>query len=751
MTPRLKPSASSALRRFTAAVLVVALPVMLLGSGAWAFWSPPERLDTVTAAIVNKDEPVTIDGKTVPLGRQLAAKLMGEELETNYTWILTDADDAAEGLESGEYAAVVTIPENFSRAATSSTKDASLAEQATIDVATSDRSTLADEAIADRVVNAAVELLNDEITETYLSNVFVGLNTMHDQLNDASGGATDLADGNRRLAGGATELADGSARLASGADELAHGTGELATGTEKAAEGGSELASGADELAAGATSLNAGTGELVEGAEALASGTSELSTGAARLADGTRELQNGSTRLVNSTADLPNQTQALATGASEVHSGVVQTRDAARAQGRALAQLAESCSASGADPTYCAQVQAVAEASNSAETTTQMDALVAGSAQLATGTSQLADATPPLVSGIKDLRSGATTLNQGAQDLAGGAADAANGARALSRGAHRIADGTSRLEAGSVQLQAGSGSLADGLTELDRGAGRVNSGADGLATGAGELEGGAEELASGADDAKQGADQLADGLTGALDDVPTYSKAERDKLATTVANPVSDDSDTSSLWSRTSTLALFALVALWIGAFVAFLLVPPTPADAAGSRRGAIRSGVHSFLSAAPITLMQGLLVGVVVSSAADLDMGGGAASVAACLVAAAAFTAVNQALAALWGTFGRAVSLTVLALAIAAGLVGTIPEALTTLSAILPIDSVGSALVAAMTDSGDFGSGVFAAIVWTVVAVLGVTAAIAKTRSVAPQQANHPSRLATTRKVEGL
>ena len=52
---------------------VALLPLMILGLLISALWNPQERLDTVKAAIVNLDEPVEVDGQTVPLGRQLRA------------------------------------------------------------------------------------------------------------------------------------------------------------------------------------------------------------------------------------------------------------------------------------------------------------------------------------------------------------------------------------------------------------------------------------------------------------------------------------------------------------------------------------------------------------------------------------------------------------------------------------------------------------------------------------------------------
>src|SRR5690606_23179506 len=107
--------------------------------------------DTVTGAIVNLDEPVELDGQLVPLGRQLAAGLIGDEIDTNYNWVMTDETGARTGLDDGTYVAVITIPAGFSAAATSFAGDAANAEQAVIDVELSERSRLIDDTISQTI------------------------------------------------------------------------------------------------------------------------------------------------------------------------------------------------------------------------------------------------------------------------------------------------------------------------------------------------------------------------------------------------------------------------------------------------------------------------------------------------------------------------------------------------------------------------------------------------------------------------
>ena len=130
---------------------LITIPAIIAGALLWANWNPQDRLDTVDAAIVNLDEAVTVDDQTVLLGRQLAAGLMSADADsdsTNFTWHLETADGAQSGIEDGSYVAALTIPENFSAAATSFSGDASDAQQATVEVTTSQSTALADPALA---------------------------------------------------------------------------------------------------------------------------------------------------------------------------------------------------------------------------------------------------------------------------------------------------------------------------------------------------------------------------------------------------------------------------------------------------------------------------------------------------------------------------------------------------------------------------------------------------------------------------
>ncbi len=409
---------------------VILLPVVIGGILVAALYNPSERLSDMRAAIVNDDEPVTLDGQTVPLGRQLTAGLVdgSDDLPSNLDWTISNTRDARAGLADGTYDAVITIPENFSAAATS-TAGSGTAQKARISVDTAPDSLIVDDAITAQVAQAAASVLGEQLSSTYLENVFVGFTTLGTQLGDAAAGAHTLADGAAQASAGAAELPAGASALSSGAVQLGDGAVELSAGLGTIADKTREAASGAGQLADG---VDAGAAQLV------ASGL-----------------------LPAQLSDLSNQAAAAATG----------TAAAATGTASALAGLSAGCAASGAAPEYCAQVAAVLGAAETTQTAATGTATATG--YLDGGLDQFAAQAPTTIAGqFSEIAANVRTLQGGLGQLAGGVDQSRAGAAALGTGADQLADGADQLADGATQLAdgvsqvaTGTASLADGLTE----------------------------------------------------------------------------------------------------------------------------------------------------------------------------------------------------------------------------------------------------------------------------------------------
>ena len=490
---------------------VLLLPVVIGGILVAALYNPVERLDSLTAAIVNDDDPVTIDGQTVPLGRQLTAGLVegSDELDSNLTWTISNADDAASGLADGTYAAVITIPDNFSAAATS-TQPGETPEQATIEVQTPPDSLIVDDAITAQVANAAASSMGSELSSVYLENVLLGFTTLGDELGTAADGATQLADGAQQAADGASALPGGIAQLGDGASQLSNGAGQLADG--------------AGQLAGGATSLQSGLATI-------AGKTREAAGGAQQLADGV----NGGAAALEQTGVVPGQVSDVA-GAS------AQAAAASKASTDAVLASAQKC-ASGSDPDACAELVEQATLAQ----------------QAAAGAKAAADGTVTVLS----------AFNQEAT------AEFAARFRTIGGNVAALGGGLTQLAGGIDQSAAGAGQLATGATGIQGGADGLASGASQLASGATQAADGATSLADGVAQLADGTGELANGLAEASGSIPSYTDDEATDLAGVVADPVSAEGVGTSLFGASAVplLAMLALWFGGLGTFIALQAV----------------------------------------------------------------------------------------------------------------------------------------------------------------------------------
>lgn len=734
------------------AVAVALLPLMILGLLISALWNPQDRLDTVKAAIVNLDEPVTVNGQTVPLGRQLAAGLVsgGETADApageaaavpasdaSYDWEISDEATAADGLADGTYAAVVTIPEGFSAAATSfSGDDPAKARQATIDVATPDNGRVLDDALAQIVAQTATGVLGSTLTETYVDNVLVGFSTLSEELGKAADGADQLADGAneagkgaKELAGGAGELANGASEAGAGAQELAAGAHQTAAGVAGVGDGATSLADGAGQWAAGANQWADGADQAAAGVRRLADGAGQSADGAADLAAGADQVVTGAKGLAGGLAETAAKTDSLPSNASALSGGVQELVDGIK-QSCALGTLnpgfAAICADQGKLDQLAAGMAGLAGAPGSSggqaptglyELSAGISGLAGGAQQVSGGASALADGTHQLSGGLAELEAGADQAAGGVTELSAGAQELSGAAGGIASGAAELADGAGQLATGSSQLAMGVDGLATGVTELGTGTSQLATGVDGLADGVGELAGGAKDLSS--------------GLDQATEEIPSYTEQERKSLASVVADPVATDGAVTDL-DTGATGPMFAILALWLGALALMIVFSPVPLHARGSTRGALRLTLGTLAVPAAVGLVTGLATGAVLAGIEDLDAGGWAATMGFGALVSVAFVAANQALAAALGHVGRGVSLLIAVLVIATGVVSTVPAVLEGLSAFLPVGPAIAGLGGLIEPgTGSVGMAIASVVLWGIAGIAVTTIMVARRRTV--------------------
>ncbi|WP_407361087.1 YhgE/Pip family protein [Microbacterium sp. LBN7] len=625
---------------------ILLLPAAVGGILVAALQNPTERLDSMTAAIVNLDEPVTIDDQLTPLGRQLASGLVegSDELDSNLTWVISNEDDAKEGLADGTYQAVITIPEDFSAAATSAGQAVADgggdAEKATITVTTPDDGLVADDLITGQIANVAASTMGTMLTEATTDNILVGFTTIGDQIGEAADGAVELATGARSAADGAAAIPDGATQLASGASQLATGASSLASGLDTIAGKTREAATGAGQIGAGLTS----------GAAAL-----EQNVG-------------GMNQLVG----------AIQAGSASAGSAATQSADLAQR----LGEMAAACVPATNGQAMCDELSAAAADAGVAAESAGTASGVLNSDLVAPGVAAIPGTFSTLAASMSQAGAGATQLAGGLNQLAGEGIDqSAAGARSLSSGA-------TQLSGGATELATGTSELATGL--------------DTLATGTGDLAG---------------------GLRTAAESLPSFSDEESTSLASVIADPVSTNSSMNTIFGPTA-IPLLAAVVLWFGGFASFLVMRAHTARTLTSRRPSAALTLRAFAPAALIGAGQGLLVSLVVQIIAGYEPAAWWAFAGTAVLAGIVFAAVNQALVALFGGTGRWIAALVGVLAVATGLISTVPDWLAGLGAALPTAPAFAGLIAGN------GSAIAALVVWGVLSLVATTLAVTLRRT---------------------
>ena len=100
--------------------LVVMVPLVVAGLLTWSLGGAMDNIGSVQAAVVNLDEGgtmTTADGTVteLALGDDLTTALTPSDRGGEFTWVAADEAEATAGLADGTYAAVLTIPAEFSR------------------------------------------------------------------------------------------------------------------------------------------------------------------------------------------------------------------------------------------------------------------------------------------------------------------------------------------------------------------------------------------------------------------------------------------------------------------------------------------------------------------------------------------------------------------------------------------------------------------------------------------------------------
>ena len=241
-----------------ALIAIITIPTIYTTLFLGSMWDPYGKVDNLPVAVVNEDKPVTYEGKDVNVGEKFVDKLKdNDSLAFNFV----DKETATNGLENGTYYMVITVPQDFSKNAT--TLLDKNPKKMVLEYATNPAKNYIASKMSQSALSKIQTSIANSVTETYAQTVFEQFESMGDSLDEAADGSLELKDGLTKLEDGGVKISDGLNTLSEsmltftdGTTSLSKGLDTYLSGVESLSSASKELAAGASKLAAGASTLN---------------------------------------------------------------------------------------------------------------------------------------------------------------------------------------------------------------------------------------------------------------------------------------------------------------------------------------------------------------------------------------------------------------------------------------------------------------------------------------------------------------
>lgn len=535
------------------------IPILYSGFFLGSIWDPYGQTKNLPVAFVNEDKGASLNGKALNIGESVEKKLKDNH---DLGWEFVSKQQADEGVNSGHFYAVVTIPHDFSQKAASITE--SEPQQAVINFTTTPAKNYIGSLVSNQAAAKVKSSVSEQITQAYAKGILENLDKLGIGLDTAANGASTLHDGLGRLQSGTQAYVGGVKQLAINQQSLTGGLAQLSDGSRK---------------------LQAGLGQLSNNLPT----ESQLS----QLSDGMKQLQSGINQLNASVRNpspvLVAQQNKVETEAQTLKKTVEDSKSDLSAAGDTLRTLDMQAAASVSKSTTISLPQI----SNIYQAFTKTQTIIE---QTTTLRKDLQALTQQLSAQQTQLQDGVSALNNGVNQLAPNAITAFNGYNSV-----RFANN---------QLLAGSASLTNGLNEAKSGSQKLANGASLLESRSGALIDGTSQLASGADTL---ANKLAD-ASNRIKIQPTGATTQQQ-----IANPVkSEITEKGNVPNYGYALSPYVLsLSLFVGAIVLNVIYPIRKTFS--EQESAIRwwlskasvAGVAAFMQATILMLVMVFFLGL--------------------------------------------------------------------------------------------------------------------------------------------
>ena len=502
-------------------------------------WDPYGSTQNLPVAVVNKDVPVDYQGKRMAVGDQMV-----KELKHNHQldWKFVSESQGKYGMSHRKYYTVVTIPENFSKNAT--TVLDKHPETMKLKYSTNDSLNYIGYVMSQVAMTRLNERIRANVTNAYATALFKELKVLGKGMNQAVSGATQLDNGlvtlqsgvNQYVAGvsqvnnGVQTLRMSVAPLASGAQQLASGSATLANGIARYTGGVGQLAAGLGTLQANSGALNSGAGQLSAGLNTLRGNSGALRSGAGQLAAGTNELNNTVNSAlgnlpVNEIMGVMKQAQTLQKSMGTLTNGL-QKAEKALNDVQTQAQVLQGASGSIAkvsqagkalegigtnDGTIAALATKIQSDSGASDETKQAAAAIVTKANSNVQTVQGVGESLKSISSLSSSLSGMQTQLNKLSDMQGtldNAQNTINQANTLLSNLNGYKDQLTKMPGALNELKGATNKIAAGASSLNAGVNQYTNGVDTAAAGSNMLASGIGQYTAGVAQAGAGASQL---------------------------------------------------------------------------------------------------------------------------------------------------------------------------------------------------------------------------------------------------
>ena len=539
-----------------------------------SMWDPYGQLSDLPVAVVNKDKEVEYNGSTMDIGKQLSDKLSkNDSMDFN----IVSSTKAQKGLKDGKYYMVITIPENFSKNATTLLDDDPQTMMLTY--TTNPQTNYIATKMDDSAMAKVKAEISSTVTKTYSKILFKNVKTLSKGFNTAAEGSQKLSDGVATASEGNKTITENLNTLASSALVFNDGADSLVKGLSVYTEGVSTAKAGAQQLDNNSATLNNGAAQLKSGSSQLLSAVKDAEK---QLSDGLNQNAEQLNTLTQKNNEMNESSKQLSQALTQIQAGIddnnlvennlqaakkldsmvsvmttaigTMNTNADKLDKLAAAEKAKAESIQATQPLLAQQLMLKA---TSLATQAQTLRQVASQLIEKINTSDLKQLTTLLYGNAEVLKNQSTAnaktqeLLAGSQQLATANNTAVNSLVSNLKTVQANMKGTSNSVGmvGAVsQIDEGLGTLQSGLKTYTGGVKQVNNGLGTLASNNKTLNSGASQLADGALKISSGSNQLAAGSATLGEGLTTIGEGTN-----TLTSSLKDASKKSNIKSTNKT------------------------------------------------------------------------------------------------------------------------------------------------------------------------------------------------------